>query len=161
MPDGNAKSLPEASVTPKYYNHLSYCSNIKASGQLLNMHKLKEYCLFFFFFSLYNIVLVLPRININPPWVYTCSQSRTLLPPPPQYHPSGSSQCTSPKHPAPCIKPRLAIWFLKYELPMKSREWRRGKSKWRTREQRSSEDYISTKHFSMKTNIKQFWKRYN
>ena len=25
----------------------------------------------FFFFSLYNIVLVLPHINMNPPWVYT------------------------------------------------------------------------------------------
>ena len=28
------------------------------------------------------------------------------------HHPSGSSQCTSPKHPAPCIKPRLVIRFL-------------------------------------------------
>ena len=64
------------------------------------------------FFLLYNIVLVLPHINMNPPRVYTCSQSRTPLPPPPQHHPSGSSQCTSPKHPAPCIKPRLAIHFL-------------------------------------------------
>ena len=27
-------------------------------------------------------------------------------------HPSGSSQCTSPKHPVSCIKPRLAIRFL-------------------------------------------------
>ena len=65
-------------------------------------------------FLLYNIVLVLPHINMNPPQVYTCSQSRTLLPPgpPPPHHPSGSSQCTSPKHPAPCIEPRLAIRFL-------------------------------------------------
>ena len=32
--------------------------------------------LFFFFFLilLYNTVLVLPYINMNPPWVYTCSQ---------------------------------------------------------------------------------------
>ena len=30
----------------------------------------------------------------------------------PHHHPSGSSQCTSPKHPAPCIKSRLAIHFL-------------------------------------------------
>ena len=29
-----------------------------------------------------------------------------------RHHPSGSSQCTSPKHPAPCIEPRLAIRFL-------------------------------------------------
>ena len=31
--------------------------------------------LFFFFFKLYNIVLVLPYINMNPPLVYTCSPS--------------------------------------------------------------------------------------
>ena len=38
-----------------------------------------------------------------------------ILNPPPSpspYHPSGSSQCTSPKHPVSCIKPRLAIHFL-------------------------------------------------
>ena len=44
---------------------------------------------------------------MNPPQVYTCSPSWTPLPPP-----SGSSQCISPKHPAPCIEPRLAIHFI-------------------------------------------------
>ena len=34
------------------------------------------------------------------------------LSPPSPYHLSGSSQCTSPKHPLSCIKPRLAIHFL-------------------------------------------------
>ena len=34
------------------------------------------------------------------------------LPPPFPNHPSGSSQCTSPKHPVSCIEPRLAIRFL-------------------------------------------------
>ena len=34
-----------------------------------------------------------------------------LLPPSP-YHPSGSSQCTSPKLPVSCIEPGLAIRFL-------------------------------------------------
>ena len=34
------------------------------------------------------------------------------LPPPSPYHPSGSSQCTSPKLPVSCIKPGLAIHFL-------------------------------------------------
>ena len=37
-----------------------------------------------------------------------------ILNPPPSpspYHPSGSSQCTSPKHPVSCIKPGLAIHF--------------------------------------------------
>ena len=33
------------------------------------------------------------------------------LPPPTPYHPSGLSQCTSPKHPVSCIKPGLAIRF--------------------------------------------------
>ena len=33
-------------------------------------------------------------------------------PPPSPYHPSGSSQCTSPKHPVSCIEPGLAIHFL-------------------------------------------------
>ena len=37
--------------------------------------------------------------------------SWTLLPPPSPYHPSGSSQCTSPKHPVSCIEPGLAIRF--------------------------------------------------
>ena len=56
--------------------------------------------------------MVLPYINMNPPWVYTCSPSWTPLPPPSLYHPSGSSQCTSPEHPVSCIEPRLAICFL-------------------------------------------------
>ena len=66
----------------------------------------------FFFFLLYNIVLVLPYINMNPPWVYTCSPSWSPLPPPSPYHPSGSSQCTSPKHPVSCIEPGLVICFM-------------------------------------------------
>ena len=49
---------------------------------------------------------------MNLPQVYMCSPSWTLLPPPSAYHPSGSSQCTSPNHPVSCIKPGLAIRFL-------------------------------------------------
>ena len=33
------------------------------------------------------------------------------LPPPSPYHPSGSPQCTNPKHPVSCIEPGLAIHF--------------------------------------------------
>ena len=44
---------------------------------------------------------------MNLPRVYTCPH-----PEPPSYHPSGSSQCTSPKHPVSCIEPGLAIRFL-------------------------------------------------
>ena len=43
-------------------------------------------------------------IHMFPSW--------TLLPHPSPYHPSGSSQFTSPKHPVSCIEPRLAIRFL-------------------------------------------------
>ena len=56
--------------------------------------------------------MVLPYINMNPPWVYMCSPSWTPLPPPSPYHPSGSSQCISPEHPESCIKPGLVICFL-------------------------------------------------
>ena len=48
--------------------------------------------------------MVLPNIEMNLPQVYMCSPSWTLLPPPSPYHPSGSSQCTSPKHPVSCIE---------------------------------------------------------
>ena len=62
------------------------------------------YCLklslfFNFIFKLYITVLVLPNIKMNLPQVYMRSPSWTLLPPPSPFHPSGSSQCTSPKHP--------------------------------------------------------------
>ena len=49
---------------------------------------------------------------MNLPQVYICYPSWTLFPPPSPYHPSGSSQCTSPKHPVSCIKPGLATRFL-------------------------------------------------
>ena len=67
---------------------------------------------YFYFILLYNTVLVLPYIDMNQPWVYMSSQSWTPLPPPTPYHLSGSSPCTSPKHPVSCIEHRLAIHFL-------------------------------------------------
>ena len=67
---------------------------------------------FYFIFKFYIIVLVLPNIKMNPPQVYMCSPSWTLLLPPSPYHPSGLSQCTSPKHPVSCIKPGLATRFI-------------------------------------------------
>ena len=45
--------------------------------------------LFYFIFKLYNIVLVLPNIEMNLPQVYVCSPSWTLFPPPSSYHPLG------------------------------------------------------------------------
>ena len=76
--------------------------------------KYKCMAIVFFYFIiiiiilLYNIILVLPYINMHLPWVYTCSPSWTPLPLSSPYHPSGSSQCTSPKLPVSCIEPGLA-----------------------------------------------------
>ena len=74
--------------------------------------------LFFLFFNfyfylilLYNTVLVLPYIDVNPPWVYMRSQTWTPLPPPSTSHPSGSSQCISLEHPVSRIEPGLVICF--------------------------------------------------
>ena len=72
---------------------------------------------FYFIFKLYNIVSVLPYMEMNLPQAYTCSPSWTLVSPPSPYHPSGSSQITSPKHPVSCIEPGLAtrfIWYYTY-----------------------------------------------
>ena len=76
---------------------------------------------FRFFFSLsliyFNWRLItilwwfLPYIHMNQPWVHMCSPSWPFLPAPSPSHPSGSSQCTSPKHPVSCNKPGLAINF--------------------------------------------------
>ena len=65
----------------------------------------KTFFLIINFILLYNIVLVLPYIDLNPPWVYMCSPSWTALPPP------SPSQCTSPEHIVLCIEPGLAIHF--------------------------------------------------
>ena len=72
---------------------------------------------YFFFFAVlfiylfYNIVFLLPYIDMNLPWVYMTSPSWTPLPPCSPSHPSGLSQCTSPEHPVSCIEPGLAIHF--------------------------------------------------
>ena len=71
-----------------------------------------EFFFFNFIFKLHNIVLLLPNIEMNLPEVYMCSPSWTLLPPPSPYHPSGSSQCTSPKHPVSCIECGLVTRFI-------------------------------------------------
>ena len=77
----------------------------------------------FLIFFLYNIVLVLPYINMYPPQVYTCSPSWTALPPPSPYHPSGSSQCTSHHFLSPFCQARcywvfifLIYFLINYEL---------------------------------------------
>ena len=49
-------------------------------------------------------------------WIHPrCTRVSHPEPPPPPpslYHPTGSSQCTSPKHPVSCIEPGLVIHFI-------------------------------------------------
>ena len=70
---------------------------------------------FFFFnwrlFTLQYCGVFFAIQDMNQPWVYMCSPSWPPLPLPSPSHPSGSSQCTSPEHPASCIKPGLVICF--------------------------------------------------
>jgi len=72
--------------------------------------------IYIYFFLLYNIVLVLPYINMHPPRGYTCSASWTPLPPPSPYHSSGSSQCISPKllYPASNLDWRFISYIILY-----------------------------------------------
>ena len=65
----------------------------------------------FYFILLYNTVLVLPYLDMNPPQVYMCSPSGTPLPPHTPTHPSGLSQFTGFEFSVPCIKPGLVICF--------------------------------------------------
>ena len=67
---------------------------------------------FYFIFKLYNIVLVLPYIKMNPPQACMCSLSQTLLPPPPHTIPPGR-----PSAPAPSIQhhaSNLDWWLVSY-----------------------------------------------
>ena len=65
---------------------------------------------YFYYILLYNTILVLPYIDMNPPRVYMSSESWTRILPPSPYQLSASSPCT--KHPISCIKHRLVIRFL-------------------------------------------------
>ena len=91
----------------------SCLSCIRHCPKIFTWNKLIK-CLFkkifyFYFILLYNTVLVLPYIDMNQPRVYMSSPSWTPLPPPTPYHLSGSSPCTSRKHPVSCIEPRLVL----------------------------------------------------
>ena len=64
-------------------------------------------------FLLYNIVFVLPYINMNPPWVYMCSPSWNHSHLPPQPIPLGR-----PSAPAPSIQKLLLNWATSIQLEL-------------------------------------------
>ena len=77
----------------------------------------RDYTFFFFFanFSLFYFLTFQYCIGFA---IYQ-HESATVIhvspilnPPPSPYHPSGSSQCTSPKHPVSCIKPGRVTCFI-------------------------------------------------
>ena len=59
----------------------------------------------------------MPNIKMNPSQVYMCSPSRNPLPPPSPFHPSGSSQCTSPKDPVSNLDWRFISFMILYMFP--------------------------------------------
>ena len=92
-----------------FLNLKSYLNLVKK--KLVDHKAVLFFFKFNFIFKLYNIVLVMPNIKMNPPQVYPSSPSRTPLPSPSSSHSSESSQCTSPEYPVSCIKPGLVIYF--------------------------------------------------
>ena len=87
-----------------------FISQLPATGHLF---------LFFFFYFNWRLITLQYCIGFaihwqNPHWVYMCTPSRTLLPPPSLSHPSGSSQCTSPEHPVSCIE--AGWWFISHMI---------------------------------------------
>ena len=64
---------------------------------------------FFLIFKLHNCISFAKYQNESITGIHVLP---ILNPPPSPYYPSGSSQCTSPKHPVSCIEPGLASRFI-------------------------------------------------
>ena len=93
--------------SPRLAFHMIYFA-CKLNKQSDNIQPLCTSFFFFFFkfyfiLKLYNIVLVLPNIKMNPPQVYPCSPSWTLSLLPPHTLPLGH-----PSAPAPSIRYRAS-----------------------------------------------------
>ena len=89
-------------ICPRNWDHVVFCFFFSLSF------------FFNFIFKLYNIVLVLPNIEMNPPQVYPCSPSWTLHPPPSPPLPLGH-----PSAPAPSIQyhaSNLDWWLVSYMI---------------------------------------------
>ena len=67
-----------------------------------------------FFFSFFYFTILYWFCHTSTCIHHGCTRAphpENPLPPPSPYHSSGSSQCTSHKHPVSCIEPGLAIHF--------------------------------------------------
>ena len=73
--------------------------------------------LLFISFLLYNIVLVLPYINLHPPWVYTCSPSWTPLPPPTHTIPLGHPSAPAPSFLYPASNLDWRLYYTEWSKP--------------------------------------------
>ena len=94
-----------------YSNIYNFALFFKMQLHYLDHNQFHHFLSYYYYYFTLQFVLVLPYINMHPPRLYTCSPSWSPLPPPSPYHPSGSSQCTSPKLPVSCIEPGLATHF--------------------------------------------------
>ena len=104
--------LPSDYLFDKLEREASHC--LKKMCKWVSGSLSASCCFFFFFF--YNYFTLQHCIGFAIHWRIrhgcTCvPHPEPLLPPPFPSHPSGLSQCTSPKHPVSCIKPGLAIHF--------------------------------------------------
>ena len=81
---------------------------------VLTLHDTFFFNFNFYFSLLYNTVLVLPYIDMNPPWVYMSSQSWTASHLPPHIISLDHPRAPAPSilYPVSCIEHRLAIRFL-------------------------------------------------
>ena len=89
-----------------YYHsaYLTYMQSTSCEMPCWLKHKLKS--------RLPGEISITLDMQMTPP---LCCHGCTCVPhpePPSPYHPSGSSQCTSPKLPVSCIEPGLALCFL-------------------------------------------------
>ena len=121
------------------------------------------FILFFYFLTL-QYCIGLPYINMNPPQVYTCSPSWTLLTPPSPYHPSESSQGTSPKHPVYfIISAGVQRWQHIFAWNLQLGNWGRIRVKCQSRDQdalRAQQDQGGGYLVTRRTMLWENWRMY-
>ena len=88
----------------------SYCSPCRSQRKTFFFY----FILFYLFILLHNIVLILPCIDLNPPWVHMCSPSRTPLPLPSPSHPIPLGHPSTPAPSTLYHALNLDWWFISH-----------------------------------------------